>query len=128
MSRIKARFAELKSQNRKALIPFVTAGDPQPDVTVPLLHAMVAAGADFWPLRLARELDDAILHLRTNEADIGTLVIKSTGDPDLVRPYETLLLDNAGHWLIREITLYWKRTSSCLTIIIHWGKASVLTV
>jgi tryptophan synthase alpha chain len=46
MSRIQARFTELKSRQRKALIPFVTAGDPQPDVTVPLLHAMVAAGAD----------------------------------------------------------------------------------
>ena len=50
MSRIELRFAELKSQNRKALIPFVTAGDPQPDVTVPLLHAMVAAGADLLEL------------------------------------------------------------------------------
>ena len=46
MSRIAGRFADLKKQQRKALIPFVTAGDPQPDVTVPLLHAMVAAGAD----------------------------------------------------------------------------------
>lgn len=50
MSRIQARFAELKSQQRKALIPFVTAGDPQPDVTVPLLHAMVDAGADLLEL------------------------------------------------------------------------------
>jgi len=50
MSRIQTRFAELKSQQRKALIPFVTAGDPQPDVTVPLLHAMVDAGADLLEL------------------------------------------------------------------------------
>jgi len=46
MSRIQQCFSELKTQQRKALIPFVTAGDPHPDVTVPLLHAMVAAGAD----------------------------------------------------------------------------------
>ncbi|MDX2457642.1 MAG: tryptophan synthase subunit alpha [Gammaproteobacteria bacterium] len=46
MSRIQQRFSELQAQQRKALIPFITAGDPQPDVTVPLLHAMVAAGAD----------------------------------------------------------------------------------
>lgn len=46
MSRIQQRFSELQAQQRKALIPYVTAGDPQPDVTVPLLHAMVAAGAD----------------------------------------------------------------------------------
>ncbi|MGB5304911.1 MAG: tryptophan synthase subunit alpha [Gammaproteobacteria bacterium] len=46
MSRIAERFAVLKNQRRKALIPYITAGDPQPDVTVPLLHALVAAGAD----------------------------------------------------------------------------------
>ena len=46
MSRIAERFAELKQRQRKALIPYVTAGDPEPAVTVPLLHAMVAAGAD----------------------------------------------------------------------------------
>ena len=46
MSRIQQRFADLQSRNRKALIPYVTAGDPQPDVKVPLMHALVAAGAD----------------------------------------------------------------------------------
>jgi len=46
MSRIATRMSDLKSRRRKALVPFVTAGDPQPDVTVPLLHAMVKAGAD----------------------------------------------------------------------------------
>jgi tryptophan synthase alpha chain len=50
MSRIAERFAELKKNRRKALVPFVTAGDPQPDTTVPLLHAMVAAGADILEL------------------------------------------------------------------------------
>lgn len=46
MSRIKACFDELKSQGKKALIPFVTAGDPDKEITVPLMHAMVAAGAN----------------------------------------------------------------------------------
>ena len=50
MSRIKARFETLARQGRKALIPFVTAGDPQPSVTVPLMHAMVKAGADIIEL------------------------------------------------------------------------------
>lgn len=50
MSRIAQRFTELKAQGRKALIPYVTAGDPHPDVTVPLMHAMVAAGADILEL------------------------------------------------------------------------------
>jgi tryptophan synthase alpha chain len=46
MSRIAERFAALRDQGRKALIPYITAGDPQPSVTVPLMHALVAAGAD----------------------------------------------------------------------------------
>jgi tryptophan synthase alpha chain len=50
MSRLAAKFAELKQANRKALIPFITVGDPNPEFTVPMLHAMVAAGADILEL------------------------------------------------------------------------------
>jgi len=50
MSRIKTRFAQLKEQQNKALIPFITAGDPNPDCTVPIMHAMVEAGADIIEL------------------------------------------------------------------------------
>ncbi len=50
MSRIDKRFAELRAQQRAALVPFITAGDPAPEVTVPLMHAMVAAGADIIEL------------------------------------------------------------------------------
>ena len=50
MSRLTARFAQLKQQGRVALIPYITAGDPQPAVTVPLMHALVAAGADVLEL------------------------------------------------------------------------------
>ena len=50
MSRIPARFETLSSNHRKALIPYITAGDPQPDVTVPLMHALVRAGADLLEL------------------------------------------------------------------------------
>ena len=56
---------------------------------------MVKAGAAFWPLQLARELDDAILHLRNNEYEIGTLVFKSAGDVDLVLAYDEFLDDAA---------------------------------
>ncbi|ABA57529.1 tryptophan synthase, alpha chain [Nitrosococcus oceani ATCC 19707] len=50
MSRITERFTVLRGQGRKALVPYITAGDPQPQVTVPLMHAMVAAGADILEL------------------------------------------------------------------------------
>jgi benzoyl-CoA-dihydrodiol lyase len=91
-----------------------------------------AAGAGFWPLAVARELDDLILDLRTNETEIGTWVLRTTGDagprphPDSsARPtaservlaYDALLLDNAGSdWLAREIGLYLKRTFKRLDV------------
>jgi len=73
------------------------------------LDEMIDQGAGFWPLRLARELDDAILHLRLNELDIGILMFKSLGDPELVLGHDSFLADHGDHWLAREIILYWKR-------------------
>lgn len=80
------------------------------------VEEVVAVGAEFWPLRQARELDDALLHLRLNEPEIGTLVIRSTGSADRIEPFERLLLENADQWLIREIVLYWKRTLKRLDV------------
>jgi benzoyl-CoA-dihydrodiol lyase len=89
---------------------------------------MVAQGAAFWPLNLARELDDAILHLRNNEYEIGTLVFKSSGDPGLVACYDALLETHRDHWFAHEIRHYWKRvlkridvTSRSLVAIIEPG-------
>jgi benzoyl-CoA-dihydrodiol lyase len=70
---------------------------------------MVAQGAQFWPLRLARELDDAILDIRNNEFDTAVIVFKSEGDPEAVLAYDHFLQANAKHWLTREIVLKWKR-------------------
>jgi benzoyl-CoA-dihydrodiol lyase len=66
-------------------------------------------GVDFWPLRLARELDDAVLHLRVNELEIGTLILRSEGDGSLVESYDRLLVEPEGDWFRREVALYWKR-------------------
>ncbi len=74
------------------------------------LAAIHAAGADFWPLALVRELDDAILHLRLNEEDIGTWEFRTSGDPGLVEAVDTLLYEHQTDWLVREIVLYLKRT------------------
>lgn len=67
-------------------------------------------GCAFWPLALARELDDLILHLRTNEEAIGLWIFKTTGGADLVEAYDRLLARHAGDWLVREIRLLLKRT------------------
>jgi benzoyl-CoA-dihydrodiol lyase len=72
-------------------------------------EAMAALGAAFWPLKLARELDDAILHIRLNEFDVAAIVFKSSGDPGEVIAYEQFLDANRDHWLVREIRHLWKR-------------------
>jgi len=72
-------------------------------------EAMQQQGAAFWPLRLARELDDAILHLRLNESEIGVLIFKSQGESAQVLAYDAFLEANKGHWLAREVLHYWKR-------------------
>ena len=75
-----------------------------------------AASATFWPLALARDLDDAMMHLRLNETEIGTWVLTSQGDGALVEAYDALLAREASNWLVREIVLYWKRTLKRLDV------------
>ncbi len=90
--------------------------------------AMQAQGVEFWPLKLARELDDAILNIRLNEFDVAAIVFKSSGDPAEVMGYEKFLDANKDHWLTRELRHYWKRvlkrvdlTSRSLVTLIEPG-------
>ncbi|OGK77040.1 MAG: benzoyl-CoA-dihydrodiol lyase, partial [Candidatus Rokubacteria bacterium GWC2_70_16] len=85
----------------------VQAPDGAPPADAAGVHAL---GSDFWPLRVARELDDLILHLRTNEEEIGVWVFRTAGDADLVEAHDRLLVEQQGDWLVREIRLYLKRT------------------
>ena len=81
-----------------------------PDVAPPKsAEDMIAQGSDFWPLKIARELDDAILDIRCNEFDTAAIVFKSAGDPAQVLAYDAFLDANKGHWLAREIRNLWKR-------------------
>jgi len=73
------------------------------------MDAFLAAGADAYMLRLARELDDAILHLRLNEREAGLLLFRSQGNPESLLAHEAQLHANADHWLANEVLLYWKR-------------------
>ncbi len=103
----------------------VSAPDQAPPQAIEDIHAQ---GSDFWPLALARELDDAILHLRTNEPDLGTWVFATAGDAAHVLAADAALAANAQDWLVRETTLYLKRslkridvTSRSLVTIIEPG-------
>jgi len=81
-----------------------------PNAATPVgAEAMVELGSEFWPLRLARELDDAILDIRANELDIAAIVFTSSGDPAQVLSYDRFLDAHAQHWLAREVRSLWKR-------------------
>ncbi len=82
-----------------------------PDESAPAdMAAFEKEGAASWMLRACRELEDALLHLRLNEAECGLLVFQTQGDPELVLAHEALLLGNRDHWLANEVLHYWKRT------------------
>ena len=97
---------------RAATITITAPGDPAPTT----LAEMKALGADFWPLALARELDDNVLHLRTNEPEIGTWLFKTVGDHALLASYDAALEQHAADWFMTEIRLYLKRVLKRLDV------------
>jgi benzoyl-CoA-dihydrodiol lyase len=76
------------------------------------IEAIEAAGAGWYPLELARELEDAILSMRTNEPELGTWLITTRGERDAVLGMDRVLLDNQAHWLVRETIGLLRRTLS----------------
>ncbi|MGV2909145.1 2,3-epoxybenzoyl-CoA dihydrolase [Achromobacter sp.] len=80
------------------------------------LADIIAAGAGWWPLQMARELDDAILSMRTNELDIGTWVLKTEGDAQAVLAADAALQRHAGHWFVRETAGMLRRTLARLDV------------
>ena len=79
-------------------------------------EAIHAAGARWWPLALARELDDCILMLRTNETALGLWVLKTEGDANAVLAIGDVLLRNRDFWLVRETIGYLRRTFSRIDV------------
>ncbi len=87
-------------------------GDAVPETA----DAIVAAGTAWWPLAMARELDDAILAMRTNELDVGTWLLKTTGDPAAVLASDAVVARHADHWFVRETIGFIRRTLSRLDV------------
>ena len=92
------------------------------------VEEMFGQGDQFWPLLVARELDDAILHIRLNELEIGIIQFKTSGEGAAVLAHDAFLAANADHWLAREILLNWTRvlkrvdmTSRSLVALIEPG-------
>ncbi len=80
-----------------------------PVATTPSPSQLGSEGSASWLLSTARELDDAMLHLRFNEPEIGTWVIKTAGDAGAVVAHEAAIAPEVEDWLTREIRLYWRR-------------------
>jgi benzoyl-CoA-dihydrodiol lyase len=78
--------------------------------------AIEAAGAAWWPLAMARQLDDAILTLRTNELDLGTWILKTEGDAGAVLAADAALLAHRDHWFVRETIGFLRRTFARLDV------------
>lgn len=95
--------------DRTQRIATLTIKAPEDSAPASLEEAVKQETA-FWPLAAARELDDAILHLRFNELEIAVIIIKTEGSPETVLSYDAFMNQHADHWLMREIQLYWKRT------------------
>jgi benzoyl-CoA-dihydrodiol lyase len=97
---------ELDREKRRATLTIAGPTEAPPATA----EAAQVKGTAFWPLAMARDVEDAILHLRLNEPELGLWAFKTEGDPKLVLAYDDFLAANQTHWLMREITHYLKRT------------------
>jgi len=101
--------------NREARTVTLTVRAPE-SVPSDTINSALAAGARWWPLQMARELDDAILTLRTSELDLGLWIIKATGDPKAVLSADEFLLKHQDHWFVREVLGMMRRTFARIDI------------
>jgi len=95
--------------NREARTATITVRAPE-SVTEDSLEKVIAAGANWWPLQIARELDDAILTLRAGELDLGLWIIKTAGNPDAVLAMDEFILNHRDNWFVREVLGMMRRT------------------
>ena len=96
----------LDREARSATITVHAPSTPQPSD----IAGIEVAGVNWWPLQMARELDDAILHLRTNEIDLGIWVLKTAGNREHVLACDASMQANSSHWLVRETLGFMRRT------------------
>jgi benzoyl-CoA-dihydrodiol lyase len=99
-------------EQRTATLTVRAPRTAQPDTT----DAIAAAGDAWWPLAFARELDDAILMLRTNEPELGLLLLRTEGDAGAVLAVDRTLIEHGEHWLVRETIGLLRRTLARLDV------------
>jgi len=95
--------------NREARTATLTVRAPG-TVTNDSVEKVVSAGASWWPLQMARELDDAILTLRASELDLGLWILKTYGNAGAVLAFDEFILNHQDHWFVREVLGMMRRT------------------
>jgi benzoyl-CoA-dihydrodiol lyase len=108
------QYVDTRIDPKARTVTIAVAAPERPQPTE--LDAIVEAGAAWWPLQMARELDDAILMLRTNELGHGTWILRATGDPARVLEVDAALRKHADNWLVREVTGMLRRTLARLEV------------
>src|SRR5271168_309598 len=101
--------------NRESRTVTLTVRAPE-SVTHNSIERVLAAGASWWPLQMARELDDAILNLRSNEPDLGLWILKTAGNREAVLAIDEFILCNRDNWLVREVLGMMRRTFARLDV------------
>jgi benzoyl-CoA-dihydrodiol lyase len=103
---------EIDARARTATLTIKAPAGAQPQD----IEQIVAAGSQWWALTAARELDDAILMLRTNHLDIGTWLLKTEGKIEDMLAMDATLAKHANHWFVREVSGFWRRTLARLDV------------
>lgn len=103
---------QIDRSKRSATLTVKAPQGPQPSS----IEAIETAGAAWWPLAMGRELDDAILHLRTNELDVGTWILKTQGDAAAVLATDQILIAHKDHWLVQQTLGLLRRTFARLDV------------
>jgi benzoyl-CoA-dihydrodiol lyase len=105
--RVSYKHVDVEIDRGRGVANVTVRGPSEPvPASVEKAHAL---GAAFWPLAMARELEDAILHLRLNEPAIGVILFRTEGDAKAALAHDALVLNGKGDWLMREIHHYLKR-------------------
>ena len=111
---LRYRHVQVAIDRTRRVATFTVSAPSAPQPETP--EAIVAAGVNWWPLAMARELDDAILQMRTNELEIGTWMLKTEGQAVAVLAVDAVLLAHRQHWLVRETIGLMRRTFSRLDV------------
>jgi benzoyl-CoA-dihydrodiol lyase len=102
--------------DRDARTATITVRAPE-SVTAKSLGEIKKTGANWWPLQMARELDDAILTLRTNELELGLWIVKTSGNAQALIEIDRQLIEHRSHWFVREVMNMLRRTLARLDVV-----------